>query len=335
MVLTSLFTAIVTTEVAAQSTASDVQFVTDFAGKRVCSTSGYWNSDPLIAKHGESFGAKVAGSSLADCIEQMIAGTADAVYYDRPPMEKMLLDKHVESAFLLTPTLAPLELTPVFPDAFNPRFGTPAMPQLRNEYNEQVLSLSVSGTLDGLYDYHFSPVPGGAGQALEPSLNVGQLMVLVAFSVLYVLLNLNARRVNRDHAHHEERKRRAAERAARRKMRRNSHRQSVGLAPDLSETKKHAWLKEYFDMSGFFAWDTRREDHQVTVDTKLNRLAEHVSKLTDVVARIHGKSGVSDGSASSVEAGRLGQRTKLDPIAKLRPYDSEGVKVLRRAERDV
>ena len=328
-----------TTEVGAQSTASDVQFVTDFAGKRVCSTSSYWNSDPLIAKHRKSFAAEVAGSSLADCIEQMIAGSADAVYYDKPPMEKMLLDKHVESTFLLTPAVAPLELTPVFPDAFNPRFGAPAMAQLRNEYNEQVLSLSVSETLDGLYDYHFSPVPNGAGEALEPSLNVGQLMILVTFSVLYVLLNLNARRVNRDHQHHEERKRRAAEREARRMTRRNSHRQSVGLTPDLSKAKKHAWLREYFDCTGFFAWDSqdaqRHDDTSVTIDTKLNRLAEHVRKLTDIVANIPGLHGGGDGSTNSVEAGRMGQRTKLAPISPLRPYDSEGVKVLRRAERDV
>ena len=180
IVISSLFTAVVTSEVSSNNEASDVRTLADFVGKRVCTTDGYWQTDPQISKYRAYFGKEVIGTSLADCIDRMIGdhNTVDAVYYDRPPMQKMLLDRRVASAVVMTPAIAPLQLTPIFPDAFNPRFGPPVVKELRNEYNEQVLALAVSGKLDVIYNHFFAEHGKGLG-TMEETLDVKGLIVLV------------------------------------------------------------------------------------------------------------------------------------------------------------
>ena len=169
IVISSLFTAIVTSELSSEKSESDVRALADFSGKRMCSTGGYWQSDPLIKKNRKYFGAEVTGSSLADCMEQMRVGAVDAVYYDRPPMEKYVLDKEMAATFVLTPDVSPLQLTPVFPDAFNPRFGPPAVLQLRNECVCSLAHAASRGTDEDNPSMHFTgQVQRASSFALRP-----------------------------------------------------------------------------------------------------------------------------------------------------------------------
>jgi hypothetical protein len=200
IVLTSLFTAVITSELAADKATSDVTSISDFDGKIICSTGGYWNSDPLIQKSRKFFGGEVQGTSMTECMELLLAGKVHGVYYDRPPMEKTLLDKHVAGKFLLTPDLLPLQLTPVFPDAFNPRVA-PAISVLRNEYNELVLVLAVKGKLQELYEDHFAGMSGGSSNssAGEEVLLVNEGIALLVFIGFFQLLGARDRWLHRKH----------------------------------------------------------------------------------------------------------------------------------------
>jgi hypothetical protein len=273
IVLSSLFTAIITSEVTSERLANDVTVISDFSGKTICTTNGYWNSDPLIDKNKKFFGEKVIGVSLAFCIDRLIKGSVDGVYYDRPPMEKMLLDKHVEMKFPITPDLQGLQLTPVFPDAFNPRFGAPATPMLRNEYNEQVLKLSILGHLERMYDHHFSGVGGGGGGASEVTFDKWSYVALCAYAVVYLLLILNGKRVNRHRiaVDRQERKRRG----------------SIIVEGKLTPPSKFAWLTKYFDCAQFFEWkENREEDHDHTVDSKLDSIEKQLATLAAAVTAL-------------------------------------------------
>jgi ABC-type amino acid transport substrate-binding protein len=187
IVLSSLFTAVITTELASSSATSDVKLLSDFSGKRMCSTGGYWNSDPLIKKNRKVFLSETTGTSMTECMEKLLAGKVDGVYYDRPPMEKMLLDKHARGAYLLTPDLLPLQLTPVFPDDHNPRV-TPRFSAMKNEYDEQILQLSMDGKLNELYDEHFANV-GKAGASDEDEVVLTNLFyALLGYCALLAIL---------------------------------------------------------------------------------------------------------------------------------------------------
>ena len=273
IVLSSLFTAVITSEVTSNRLASDITAISDFSGKTICSTGGYWNSDPLIQKNRKFFGKEVQGVSLAYCINRLIEGSVDGVYYDRPPMEKMLLDNHVEMKFPITPDLQALQLTPVFPDAFNPRFGAPAVPALRNEYNEQVLELSVRGHLERMYEHHFSGVGGGSSGASEVTFDRASYVALCAFAAVYLLLILHGKRVNRHRISHEkqERKRRG----------------SIIVDGRLAAPSKFAWFTRFFDCSDFFEWkENREEDHDKTVDSKLDSIEKQLATLAAAVTAL-------------------------------------------------
>ena len=190
IVLSSLFTAVITTELAASSgPSSDVKLMGDFVGKKICSTGGYWNSDPLIAKHRKVFLSETTGTSMTECMEKLLTGEVDGVYYDRPPMEKMLLDKHATSAYLLTPDLLPLQLTPVFPDDHN-SYAAPRFASMKNEYDEQILQLSLDGELDKLYTEHFSGVGKAAARDEDDPLLANEGIALLAYIVLFAIMTL-------------------------------------------------------------------------------------------------------------------------------------------------
>ena len=302
IVLSSLFTAVITSEVTSDRLANDVTAISDFSGRTICSTRGYWNSDPLIEKNRKFFGKEVQGDSLAYCIDQLIKGSVDGVYYDRPPMEKMLLDRHVEMKFPITPDLQALQLTPVFPDAFNPRFGAPAVPALRNEYNEQVLELSVRGHLERMYEHHFSGVGFGSGGVSEVTFDRASFVALCAFVAVYLLLILNGKRVNRHRVSHEkqERKRRGI------------------VDGRLTAPSKFAWFTRYFDFSDFFEWrENREEDHDKTVDTKLDSIEKTLATLAVTQATL----------AAAVTALASAGGAQPPPSNSLKPLTCTGVQL--------
>eukprot|EP00937_MAST-01D_sp_MAST-1D-sp2_P005517 g5517.t1 len=201
LVMCSMFTAVIASELSAAKTTSEVTQLSHFAGKRVCTIDAYWEQDRLVQATRKFFKEEVVGASLGDCLTRMKAGRVDAVYYDRPQMEKWLIGEPRDSPFAITPDVQPLQLTVAFPDAHPVRYkaGVTSNRSLtRNEYNGMLLRLSVDGKLEELYNAHFGSGVSGESTEDEP-LNVVQLAVLASFCGFYLLLALRARYARAQH----------------------------------------------------------------------------------------------------------------------------------------
>merc|ERR1712100_159947 len=82
----------------------------------------------------------------------------------------------------------PLQLTTVFPDAHNPRV-TPRFAELKNEYDEQILTLAMDGRLEELYAEHFTGTASAATTADdEQPLHMMTLVPLLAYAGLFAVL---------------------------------------------------------------------------------------------------------------------------------------------------
>ena len=188
ILISSIFTAVITTEMETSRAAGDIRSMADFAGKSMCTTAGYWKSDRLLKSNVKKgvFAREETGTSLEACMDLLYSGKVEAVYYDMPQMQRHMLVSGQTGAFNVMGELSPLRLTPVFQDALDPA-RSPEFPSLKTEYSLMTIDMDASGDLDALFAQHFSIAADG-GSSSDEELQTGFLWFLLVYGTLYFLM---------------------------------------------------------------------------------------------------------------------------------------------------
>ena len=283
ILISSIFTAVITTEMETSRAAGDIRSMADFAGKSMCTTAGYWKSDRLLKQHSNKqlFAREEKGGSLEACMVMLYSGKVEAVYYDMPQMQRHMLVSGQAGTFNVVGELSPLRLTPVFQDAApRPELrltqpSRPEFPSLKTEYSLMTIDMDASGKLDALFAQHFSLAADG-GSSSDEELQTGFLWFLLVYGTLYFLMWTTAIMAKR------------------------------GKRENPVHPVEWFWAQAriYFNCEGFFGWD----QHEAEDETEGGAEGESGTKTLQAVAATQpvarGRVEAALGSSSSSSAGR-------------------------------